>query len=542
MASLQVLDELLDKSDKSKLLTVNDLNLLPKEQGIWHTKGNDHAKLIANTPNPGASFSVAQILTVAGDDGSIYLKQIYNDYNNNTYVRSLNGANETWGSWVVERHNNFISVEEIGLTDTDFSPTDFLGNMSLIFGKLPFWSTLSLTVYGPRTPNFASSLAKRLKEDIPNFARTNETIDGNLVIKKFHTTNVSNPVSYYENTYDIEYRSYYDQDSSTPKMRPFEEILSSNRVSNPNILINGDFQVWQDGTTIEVKKGTSYSADMWRVFHDSAANVKVDRPGQYALSSGHSGYAIRMSSSQAIPSLRLMTSVELDTIESKFFTLSFEVYCSEGREIIHGMFQGNVDTSNSFANEKVLVPAKTWTKVSLTGKTKTKSNLMGVCVGVDNLSANALLYVANVKLEYGKTSTQFVSKSKTQEYLDCCRYYYVGQIPQNVLACDSVQVATDIKTPTIMRDLKPKFTALTNIYCHFADAKTDTFLLREAGWSKVCGGNGAGCDYQLWILNGGSDVAPSGLVSGSLIVLNAHASQGNRLSDGCKFSLDARIY
>lgn len=46
--------------------------------------------------------------------------------------------------------------------------------------------------------------------------------------------------------------------------------------SNPNMLINGDFQVWQRGTNLSVKN-KSYSADRWQNSSFGDGNVTVSR-------------------------------------------------------------------------------------------------------------------------------------------------------------------------------------------------------------------------------------------------------------------------
>lgn len=52
-------------------------------------------------------------------------------------------------------------------------------------------------------------------------------------------------------------------------------------LSNPNLLINGDFQIWQRGTSFGVDTtiplGTIYTADMWRLNNKSLSNVVVKK-------------------------------------------------------------------------------------------------------------------------------------------------------------------------------------------------------------------------------------------------------------------------
>ena len=50
------------------------------------------------------------------------------------------------------------------------------------------------------------------------------------------------------------------------------------QISNPNLLINGDFQVWQRGTsfTSEFVAGI-YTADRWRVFGNADSSIKVEK-------------------------------------------------------------------------------------------------------------------------------------------------------------------------------------------------------------------------------------------------------------------------
>ena len=41
------------------------------------------------------------------------------------------------------------------------------------------------------------------------------------------------------------------------------------KIPNPNLLINGDFQVWQRGSSITTASGTAYTADRWSMWNGS---------------------------------------------------------------------------------------------------------------------------------------------------------------------------------------------------------------------------------------------------------------------------------
>lgn len=51
-----------------------------------------------------------------------------------------------------------------------------------------------------------------------------------------------------------------------------KELLKTNAISNPNLLLNSDFKIWQRGEELTVSNG-AYCADRWRVYSPNVTSV-----------------------------------------------------------------------------------------------------------------------------------------------------------------------------------------------------------------------------------------------------------------------------
>lgn len=177
------------------------------------------------------------------------------------------------------------------------------------------------------------------------------------------------------------------------------KLLKQSAVSNPNLLINGDFQVWQRGTSFNNNVSNKYCADRWILSHGAYYNAmkiyKHEKGMQVTLttSSGSGGGIYQY--------------VE-NVVYGKTYTFSVsvndEVYIVTGTPLSDG-----VEISKSFTDFKITLK---WDNAN-------KCIRVGVWFNTINKT-----YIINwVKLEYGVLNTMHVPRLYADDLALCERYY-----------------------------------------------------------------------------------------------------------------------
>lgn len=180
-------------------------------------------------------------------------------------------------------------------------------------------------------------------------------------------------------------------------------LLKANGVSNPNLLINGDFQVWQRGTSFNFNVSNKYCADRWVLTHGAYYNaMKIDKHAdglQVSLSSSSgSGGGI----SQYIEGSKA----------GRVYTMSVSiggvVYVLTGTPNANG-----TELSKAFGDFKLTI--------------KWDSTRNCIKVGIWFSTINKTYIVNWAKLELGGIATKNAPKPYTEE-LAMCKRYYVGDV------------------------------------------------------------------------------------------------------------------
>ena len=218
-----------------------------------------------------------------------------------------------------------------------------------------------------------------------------------------------------------------------------------------NRIINGDFSVWQRGTTRYSNSGMAasakYYADRWTSGQfQNAAFERVDR----TTAGPASKYAMRVSSSSAAEDGsgtrmtlgQLIEHLNCADLAEKSITLSFWVRFSASSIASYGSFnyslwqQDSVDLafdSNGPTRSDTLTLTNgsfptTWTKLTLVVTTASTMKNLAVQFSFSNLANTASngsfwYEIAEVQLEKGSTATPFEFRSIGTELALCQRYY-----------------------------------------------------------------------------------------------------------------------
>jgi hypothetical protein len=237
-----------------------------------------------------------------------------------------------------------------------------------------------------------------------------------------------------------------------------ESINSGPLAGTRNRVINGDFEIWQRGTSVTYLNGstTFYLADRW----SGAPEYQNARHQRVSVTSPIEGmtarYALRASSSttgEAASGTRISLGQKIENVNcydlaGKQVTLSFYVKFSSATSSASSGTYGNwqyylaydgtttdasfnttsppTSTSSSYLNDGSL--PTTWTKYTLTTTVPSGTNNISVRFQFDNLkntsSADTTYYdITNIQLELGSTATPFERRSYGQELALCQRYF-----------------------------------------------------------------------------------------------------------------------
>lgn len=237
----------------------------------------------------------------------------------------------------------------------------------------------------------------------------------------------------------------------------WREIPTVNNISNPKLLINGDFQIWQRGTSFTsfVNSILTYTADRWYATQAIGTTISVSKDSDNSLKFSQTG----------VGGSHVAQFIEGDysNLVGKKVTMSI---CSKG----------NVDTVmqmldyNTGLGGKV-VPASTEyiiTTLTVTlPNSLTKDRLRCLLNFANN---QGTINIKWIKLELGEIATPLSPRPVGEELALCKRYYQIvnttvlgstGRVYRRLTATDFVQMRIH---PTVQKVISPSTLALNCIH------------------------------------------------------------------------------
>lgn len=177
-------------------------------------------------------------------------------------------------------------------------------------------------------------------------------------------------------------------------------------VSNPNLLINGDFQIWQRGESFS-NIANKYTADRWKIKNAKGNTSLVERStdipsGEFLRQSIHIKETLEENT---------YLSYNFENALKGTFTLSFWYKTSSE-------FHSYIYDSSVLVHLGKLTTLNAWTKATFTF-TATAMTFINV---IHAMSAGDC-YIAGVKLEYGDIATVLMPRLGAEELALCQRYY-----------------------------------------------------------------------------------------------------------------------
>lgn len=207
--------------------------------------------------------------------------------------------------------------------------------------------------------------------------------------------------------------------------------------ANKNLLTNGQFQVWQRGTSITANNSNAYTADRWHAGANGSEDVVYSR--QFTNTSDGTPYMRVRRTGTASGRMYLTQMIEtsvLDFCRGKTVTLSFQ---ARKHADFDATFVSRIATQtnesprddnvvqNSDVTRTLTTSFQTFTQsLTLTSSSNSANGFRVEFVAEDgaNSSSNYYYEVRDVQLEIGSVATPIEHLPVSQVERACYRYYY----------------------------------------------------------------------------------------------------------------------
>lgn len=194
----------------------------------------------------------------------------------------------------------------------------------------------------------------------------------------------------------------YEELAKTKKELEHVKYELSQR-SNPNLLINGDFQIWQRSTKFN-NIGYKYTADRWCAYNGVSTNSYVKKLNN------HGGVCIKCVADDEQVEQDIVLDQPIEYIEDGVYTLSAKIN-NKIYSIVCNVV--NSDFYYSYSIDELLA-------INLTRRSYAFNNSVFAQIIVHEGGYAELEWM---KLEKGEYATPFISKNYSEELMDCQRYY-----------------------------------------------------------------------------------------------------------------------
>lgn len=322
---------------------------------------------------------------------------------------------------------------------------------------------------------------------------------------------------------------------------PLDRIKGINDIiSNPNLLINGDFQVWQRGKNFNydgTNNANIYTADRWRLIQGgegaTASVLKTSEIEENTLTiqGFRKPSGIEMALSQKLD-------YPLQKEDGKSYTLSLLYSSTLNAELRIREYE-----TNNILGRIAMPSSVSISRVSFTfdsSRLSKKNNRVEIYIsfGSEETYDNDQINLSNIKLELGSVATQFVPRSYGEELDLCQRYYCRVKISQNLITSDDKQILVNLKIPKNMR-INPTAVFDTDVYFHNLSDGNAILIKNKGDSPELIEEYSNDCNITCWLLNSSSANQISPGLCGTI---NSSNLNSNRLSDSAFIILNAEIY
>lgn len=186
----------------------------------------------------------------------------------------------------------------------------------------------------------------------------------------------------------------------------YEALANLPTISNPNLLINGDFQIWQRGESFS-NVSNQYTADRWMIKNAKSATSLVEKS---------------VSTPTAEPMCQAMH-IQDTVDENTYLAYNFE-HAIKGTYTLSFWYLSTTQISTyvhdngSYVKLMDLAASSDWRSAHVSFH----ANAVDFINVIHAMNAGEC-YITGIKLEVGTTATPFVPRVCAEELLLCLRYY-----------------------------------------------------------------------------------------------------------------------
>ena len=241
------------------------------------------------------------------------------------------------------------------------------------------------------------------------------------------------------------------------RAREFADLAGSadaGVLTGKNLLINGQYQCWQRGTSVTANNSNAYTADRWHAGANGSEDVVYSR--QFTNTSDGTPYMRVRRTGTASGRMYLTQMIEtsvLDFCRGKTVTLSFQ---ARKHADFDATFVSRIATQtnesprddnvvqNSDVTRTLTTSFQTFTQsLTLTSSSDSANGFRVEFVAEDgaNSSSNYYYEVRDVQLEIGNVATPIEHRSFGNELARCHRYAYSIQATGNPLGLSGATIS-----------------------------------------------------------------------------------------------------
>ena len=223
----------------------------------------------------------------------------------------------------------------------------------------------------------------------------------------------------------------------TARVNGSDVFNASSNFGFKNRIINGNFDIWQRGTSFSNPSGDTYTAD--RFFVPSGAATTGDTISQQTFTPGQTdvpgepSYFLRFAAGSSVSNRSVQTRIEdVRTFAGQTCTLSFYAKASVSHTSTIEIQQnfgsgGSAPVTQSPVNYSMTTSFQKFTFVitmpSISGKTIGTSSYVYIAV-IRSLGASSVsIDIAQIQFELGSTATSFDYRPYGTELMLCQRYF-----------------------------------------------------------------------------------------------------------------------
>lgn len=187
-----------------------------------------------------------------------------------------------------------------------------------------------------------------------------------------------------------------------------------------NQLINGNFNIWQRGTSVSPSAGAQYTADGWQVNNNAVPTLTVSQDAGYRTGSYSLKWDLTALNGASVLNLRQST-YDIGNMVGQTVTVSAKVKTSQSSLVTIQIIDSLGTTSGTTHSG-----SGSWETLTATRTLSTSiSGYVRINFAVTNTSTSTF-YVSDTVMVYGNVAPAFIPETRDIELMRCQRHYEVS--------------------------------------------------------------------------------------------------------------------